>query len=153
MATSWGVYDARTGLRIGEPPRRALDHLLDREVWLATSTPWWDPVPRIISTDQADLREVYANGEAYSAALDSLVQPVEIRPDGVTEYQVRVRSNSPAVTPTDQLVSRHGRYDLAAAAVRAQAREFRSANPGGYGYRWDITDQEGREVLLPWHDE
>lgn len=78
-----------------------------------------------------------------------LYSKLHVRPDGVSEYQVRERGVHSAADPGECVVSRHGSYPGARKAVRAAVEDFKRVNVGGYGYCWLITDQDGRELTPP----
>lgn len=69
-----------------------------------------------------------------------------VRPDGLTEYQVRERGVHSSATPGETVLSRHQHYAAARRAAVSAAEDFGLVNTGGYGYAWVITDQDGREV-------
>jgi hypothetical protein len=128
---TYGLYTA-DGRRVADYPtegielsRPQLDELMTTDVWL----------------DGAG--EQVPEPESYRAYLYTRTS---IRPDGVTEYQVRQRGNHPAATPGEAVLSRHRSWNGARRAVKAAVAEFRDRNPGGFGYAWVITDQDGRDL-------
>jgi hypothetical protein len=128
---TYGLY-TDDGRRVADYPtegielsRPQLDELMRTDVWLD------------------DAGEQVPEPESYRAYLYTRTS---IRPDGVTEYQVRQRGNHPAATPGEAVLSRHRSWAAARRAVKAAVAGFRDRNPGGFGYAWVITDQDGRDL-------